>query len=85
MNSVTVQDLIDCLQTLGPANLIGLALLNEFPLAPGGWFPDQVPEERLIAATIQIIQYGDDCRRMTGRLTALRAVPVSLPVVEYGL
>ena len=82
---INVTNLIACLQSLTPVNLIGLTLLEECPPAPGGWFPNQVPEERLVAATIQIIQYGDDCQRMAGRVTALRAVPVSLPVVEYGL
>ena len=82
---INVTNLIACLETLAPVNLIGLILLNEYPPASGSWFPDQVPDERLIAATIQITQYGDDCQRMAGRLTALHAVPVSLPVIEYGL
>ena len=80
-----VADLIACLETLEPARLIALALLEECPPSPGGWFSDAFPEERLVAATVELIAYGDACHKMASKLAALRAVPVSLPIVEYGL
>ncbi len=84
-NPVSPQDLIACLETLTPVKLIGLALLEECQPAPGGLFPGDVPLDQLVAATVQLIQYGDACRQVAGKLAALHAIPVSLPIVEYGL
>jgi hypothetical protein len=85
ITSVLAQDLIVCLETLTPIKLIGLALLEGCQPTPGGWFPDNVSTEQVVAATIQIILYGDTCKRMVDKLTALRAVPVPLAVMEYRL
>ncbi len=79
------QRLITCLETLVPVQLLGLVLLETHQPTPGTWFPADVPPDQLVAATVQLIQYGDACRQMAGKLAALRAIPAALPVVEYGL
>ena len=79
------QNLIACLETLAPVQLLGLTLLEQHQPAPGMWFPGNIPPDQLVAATVQLIQYGDACRQMAGKLAALRAIPAALPVVEYGL
>ena len=84
-SSESVQRLITYLETLAPVQFLGLALLETHQPAPGTWFPADIPPDQLVAATVQLIQYGDVCRHMAGKLAALRAIPAALPVVEYGL
>ncbi len=81
----SAQKLITCLETLAPVQLLGLTLFEQYQPAHGTWFPADIPPDQLVAATVQLIQYGDACRQMAGKLTALRAIPVALSVVEYGL
>ena len=85
VSPISVQALIACLEALAPVELLGLALLDQHQPVPGTWFPGDVPPDQLVAATVQLIQYGDTCRQVAGKLAALRAVPTALPVVEYGL
>lgn len=82
---LSTRDLIVCLETLAPVPLLGLTLLETYPPAPGTWFPSSVPPDQLVAATVQLIEYGDTCRQIAGKLTALQAIPAALPVLEYGL
>ncbi len=83
--SESAQQLIACLETLVPVQLLGLTLLETRQPAPGAWFPADIPPDQLVAATVQLIQYGDTCRQMAGKLAALRAIPAALPIMEYGL
>ncbi len=84
-SSEATQRLITCLETLAPVQLLGLVLLETHQPAPGTWFPADVAPDQLVAATVQLIQYGDACRQMAGKLAALRAIPAALPIMEYGL
>ncbi len=84
-SSDSAQKLIACLETLAPVQLLGLALLETHHPTPGAWFPADIPPDQLVAATVQLINYGDTCRQMAGKLAALCAIPATLPVVEYGL
>ncbi len=81
----SAQRLITCLETLAPVQLLGLTLFEQYQPASGTWFPADIPPDQLVAATVQLIQYGDACRQMAGKLAALRAIPAALSVVEYGL
>jgi len=87
MNGITpvsVEDLLACLDKVPPVELLGLTLLEQCQPSTG-WFPGDVPMEAVVKATIQLIGYGERARYAAEKLSDLRAIPLALPIEEYGL
>lgn len=82
---VTIDDLLACLESLPPIDLLGLKLLEQCQ-PQSGWYPGDVPMAAVVEATVQLIDYGERTQEITGRLRDLRAIPLTaLEIIEYGL
>lgn len=73
----------DCLRGLPPANLLGTRLFQAQPA--NGLFPTQVAREQLVTAVSELVDYGTRCRQALSGLRNLSAVPLTTPMLEYGL
>ena len=81
----TVEDLRECLLTLPPLELKGMALLRERRPADG-FFPTGIPRATMVEAITEITAYTERARRMGEALANLAPIPLlTQPVLEYGL
>lgn len=83
MLHVTADTLRAALTTVPPAELKGLALLRQG--RPASFYPVDTDPAELVAATLELITYSRDCGAAAERVAALRPVPLSIPIEEYGL
>ena len=88
---LTVESLRDCLATLPPVELKGMALLRErrphgqfFPHLQGG--QPGIPREVIAKAVTEIVGYTERCRRAAQQLATLAPIPVTaFSILEYGI
>ena len=80
----TAESLLACLEHLEPVELLGLTLLEQCQ-PYSGWFPVNVDPEQIAKATVQFIEYADRSEQAAEALRSLRAIPLELRIVEYGL
>ena len=80
----TAESLLECLEQLEPIELLGLTLLEQCQ-PYSGWFPVNVDAEAIATATVQFIEYGDRAQHAAEALRSMRAIPLELCIMEYGL
>lgn len=88
---LTVDSLRDCLVSLPPVELKGMALLREcrpirqfFPQLEGGQLG--VPRETIAEAVTEIVHYTERCQRAAQQLSKLTSSPlIAFSILEYGL
>jgi hypothetical protein len=77
--------LTETLAGVDSMSLLGLTLLENHSPTAGEWFPRDIPSEKIVAATVEFIQYGQRVQASAHRLQSLHAVVLALPCLEYGL
>lgn len=80
--------LLETVLELPPAELKAVGLLRLHRPAPGRFFPHAAPiaDSELIAATIQLMDYGERCTDAIKKLRHVRPVPLTvLSVLEYSI
>jgi hypothetical protein len=89
--TLTVESLRDCLASLPPVELKGMALLRErrptgqfFPQFEGGG--QGIPREVIAEAVTEIVGYTERCRRAAQQVATLAPIPLTaFSILEYGL
>lgn len=81
--------LIEALSTVPPKELKGVELLRRLRSETNQWMPDEIPADvphsEVINATLELVSYAEECRKLATRLESLRPVPLAIPVMEYAL
>lgn len=78
------EDLIVCMLSVEPIDLIGIRLVQDQPLAIFG--QAALPRETLVDAVTEIVAYTNRCAAAARSLTNLTPIPLlSISIVEYGL
>lgn len=87
---------IDALNDLEPVELKGVELLRRLRSDNHEWFPGdggedlamiekQVSRIEVTEATLELISYGDSCRKLLEKVQTVEAVPLTVPLAEYPL
>ncbi len=86
LQTMTLNQLINCLVVLPPADLKGLDLLRRLRLQTGEWFPAGASSEEVIEATTQLIAYTQLCSSAANRLEKLTPMILTqVAMVEFPL
>jgi len=83
-----IEQLIQSLEAIPPLKLEAVSLLSELRPQTGEWFPTNLTGEhkpKIIAATVELVGYTQRCAAMGRRLSHLQAVPLQMPLREFGL
>jgi hypothetical protein len=82
---LTAAQLAERLASVPPASLKALELLRQLQPPPGEWFPACPDAAALTGAAQELSVYLNECQALSKRLGALRPIPTSRPLMEYGL
>lgn len=85
---IRIPSLIACLRDLPALEIKGVELLRQFHPLPGQWLlpAGSIPHEALVEATVQLIEYGRQCRDLIHAARQLPPVPlVTACCPEFGL
>ena len=77
---MSADDLCTVLANSSPAQLKGLALLKGQRL-----LPQDIPRQTLREAVLELIQYTDQCAKMTRRLVDVPPMPLAFPELGWAL
>lgn len=80
--------MVRVIESLEPVELKGVELLREFRSHSLAWLPPEGEKYNrvdIIAATVELAQYGEDCRKACRLLLDVDPIPLDEPVLEFGI
>lgn len=80
---MTADDLRDVLLALPERTFIGTTLVQD--TATAGFFPADVPRDRLREAVVEMVDYSEACQAAVRRLRDLTPIPLAVDLPEVAL
>lgn len=84
-STISLTDLTDCLTNIEPVELKGMRLLKAHS-SSAGFFPDKIPRTEVKEAVVELVNYTQECQKVTHRLCQLMPIPLlNLEQLEFGI